>query len=92
MVPIASLTQLPYSLSFGDSVYAKVVASNVKGSSSESAGGNGATIITKPDAPIELSEDILYRTESTLGLTWTPGAQNGGSTVFEYRISYALQG
>ena len=35
-----------------------MIATNVKGSSAESLAGNGAAIITIPDAPISLAEDL----------------------------------
>lgn len=39
-------------------MFAKVIATNVKGDSPESLHGNGADIITVPDSPIDLLEDI----------------------------------
>jgi hypothetical protein len=47
----------PYSLSIGDSVFAKVIASNIKGESDDSINGNNAIILTKPNAPRNLQED-----------------------------------
>jgi hypothetical protein len=32
------------------------------------------------------------RTYSTIGLTWTAGATNGGTPVLDYRINYAVSG
>jgi hypothetical protein len=49
-----------------------------------SAAGNGAVIIMQPDAPISLAEVVASRTVSTLGLTWAPGALDGGSNVLDY--------
>jgi hypothetical protein len=69
-IPLATLTTSPFSLSYGESVYARVVATNIKGDSVESDEGNGAIIITKPDVPENLLEDTQYRTESALGLVW----------------------
>ena len=43
-VPLATLTAAPYSLLFGDSIFAKVVAMNYYGESQESEEGNGAII------------------------------------------------
>lgn len=43
-VPISTLQASPYSLSQSDSVYAKVLATNSKGSSPASNAGNGATL------------------------------------------------
>lgn len=56
-VPLATLTNAPYSLNSGDEVFVTVSAINVKGSSGHSSAGSGAIIITKPDAPINLIED-----------------------------------
>lgn len=67
-IPVSVLITTPYNLDWGDSVYAKVAATNEKGTSSQSSSGNGAKIITYPDAPISLSEDVAVRTYYTLGL------------------------
>ena len=91
-IPLSVLTSAPYSLSLTTSVQAKVAATNVKNTSLLSSAGNGATIITTPDAPISLSENTAQRTASTLGLTWTEGNANGGSAIIDYRINYAEQG
>jgi hypothetical protein len=34
----------------------------------------------------------LKRDPTTLGLTWSAGASNGGASVTEYRVNYAEQG
>jgi hypothetical protein len=83
------LTTSPYSLTQGSSIFVKVTATNAKGTSVESTAGNGATIIETPDAPVSLAEDTLKRDPTTLGLTWSAGSANGGSSVTEYRINYA---
>jgi hypothetical protein len=44
----------PFNLVWGSSVYAKVIAGNVVGSSQASSIGNGAVILTVPDSPINL--------------------------------------
>lgn len=56
-IPQSTLTSAPYSLSLGDDVYARVVATNVIGSSTSSDTGSGANIITVPDAPVSLAEN-----------------------------------
>jgi hypothetical protein len=91
-VPLSTLTSAPYSLSLGNDVNVKVIATNVKGDSPESLQGSGATIIEAPDAPVNLAEDTSLRSPTELGLTWNEGAANGGAAVTEYRISYAEQG
>lgn len=88
-MPLATLTSAPYNLVFGDSVYATVTATNVKGPSVESEAGNGADVITKPDPPINLAEDTQHRTPTVIGLTWEQAPQDGGSVVIDYRISIA---
>jgi hypothetical protein len=56
---------------WGSSVYAKVIAINVYGKSAQSESGNGAVIITNPDAPLEFVENYSLRTATNLGFTWT---------------------
>jgi len=56
-IPVTVLRASPFSLSWGSSVYAKVLASNIYGNSLVSSEGNGAIITTTPDAPINLTED-----------------------------------
>jgi hypothetical protein len=48
-IPVTALRASPFSLAWGTSVYAKIVAKNVYGSSLESSAGNGAVITTTPD-------------------------------------------
>ena len=50
-----------YTLGWGSSVSAKVVAFNSYGDSLGSAVGNGAVIVTVPDAPILLAESVASR-------------------------------
>jgi len=44
-------------LPWGSSIYAKVIAINYYGASVESDAGNGAIILTYPDAPVSVAED-----------------------------------
>lgn len=67
-VPLSTLTAEPFALVFGNSIEAKIFATNIKGDSQESPEGNGATIIRVPDAPINLLEDTSVRTATDLGL------------------------
>jgi hypothetical protein len=91
-IPVTIFRTSPYDLAWGSSIYAKVIATNLYGDSTESSEGNGAVITTTPDAPINLVENTAQRTKSTLGLTWSEGAFNGGATIIDYRISMAIQG
>lgn len=54
-VLIATLREAPYNLAFGVSVYIKVRATNIVGSS-EYLLGNGAILVTIPDAPVSLAD------------------------------------
>jgi hypothetical protein len=63
------------------------VATNSYGDSATSQAGNGAIIITYADAPINLAEVVELRTSTSISFSWTEGAENGGSTVTDYRIS-----
>ena len=91
-IPVNALRAYPFSLSWGTSIYAKVVATNLYGSSLVSNEGNGAIITTTPDSPINLTEDTSLRTKSTLGLSWSQAAFNGGAAIIDYRISIAQVG
>ena len=54
LVPISTLKTTPYSIEWGLSIWATVTAYNLYGPSVESDPGNGAIILTIPDAPINL--------------------------------------
>jgi hypothetical protein len=66
-IPLSTLTAAPYFLINGADVFVKVIATNSKGPA-ESLVGSGALIITKPDTPVSLAENVSERTVSTLGL------------------------
>jgi hypothetical protein len=86
-VPTYIFAQSPINLAWGSSIYAKVVAVNIRGSSDGSEEGNGAVILTNPDAPLSVSNDPSVTTDTVIGLKWLEGAQNGGSPVIDYKIS-----
>ena len=44
---------------------------------------------TTPDPPINLAEDVLLRSKSTLGLTWSNAEYIGSEAIIDYRISMA---
>jgi hypothetical protein len=71
-------------LPWADSVYAKIVAYNIYGESTISDAGNGAIILTEPDAPLALAENIATRGATQIGLTWSKAAEEGGSPVIDY--------
>ena len=78
-VPVSTFRASPFQIAWGGHIYAKVVAVNAYGISAESDVGNGAQIITYPDAPLLLSEDYSQRSATSLRLTWTEGLNTGGS-------------
>lgn len=57
VVPITTLRSAPYDLPWGSSIYAKVKATNIVGTTEYSEAGNGAQIIMEPDAPINLADN-----------------------------------
>lgn len=86
-VPALKLHLAPFGLPWASHVYAKIVASNIYGSSEQSEEGNGAIIYAVPDAPVSLSEVLEERSSSTLGLTWEDGPDPGGLPVIDYRVT-----
>jgi hypothetical protein len=89
-IPISELRASIYYIEWGSSINAKVIATNDYGDSVESAVGNGAVILTNPDAPLSLSEVYAERTATSLGLSWSEGAENGGSPVIDYTVNYEV--
>lgn len=79
----------PYNVLWGDHIWVKVAANNIKGASVESNPGSGAMILTRADKPINLVELYQYRTKSVLSVDWDEGAANGGLPVLDYRFSMA---
>ena len=75
-----------FNLPWGSEVYAKISAVNVYGESELSEEGNGAVIITSPDAPINLELDETKRGATQIGLKWTEALSNGGSPVLDYSL------
>ncbi len=47
---------------------------------------------TTPDAPINLSNNVLQTASGVIGITWNEGSYNGGSTILDYRVSYHIEG
>lgn len=57
-VPITTLRAEPFLYEWGKTAYAKVSATNIKGSSEFSEVGFGGTIEKSPDAPINLVNNV----------------------------------
>ena len=69
-------------------MYAKVLATNHVGSPAFSDIGNGAHLLTLPDAPTDLSNVESITNKDQIGMTWNEGAANGGRPVLDYQVSY----
>lgn len=52
-----------------------------------SVAGNDGIIYTLPDAPVSLTENLDERTYSTLGINWVDGADSGGLTIIDYKVT-----
>jgi hypothetical protein len=85
-IPVGTLRGSYFNLPWGSNVIAKVIAYNIYGDSLASQPGDGAVIVTVPDAPLNLAENVLMRGASQIGLTWTEGAHNGGTSVLDYSL------
>lgn len=87
-IPITSLRSSDvYNLPWGASVWAKVTAYNLYGPSEESPEGNGARILTIPDAPVSLTETVSQRSATSITFSWLAGATTGGDPILDYRIN-----
>jgi len=73
-------------LPWGSDVYAIVSASNVYGTSAFSTPGNGAVILTVPDAPVGFEELKTNKSPTTIGLQWLDGTNDGGRPVLDYTV------
>jgi hypothetical protein len=85
-VLVSTLRAAPFSLTWGASVYAKITATNYLGDSIVSLVGNGAIILTFPDEPINLENNLEVTWGTTIGLTWDEGFENGGTPVLDYTV------
>lgn len=73
-ISIDTLRATPFSHSWGSSIHAKVIAMNMYGDSEFSETGNGAIILTYPDAPTNFQENYSLRTATELAFSWNEGA------------------
>ncbi len=61
-----------------------MAAINASGSTVASAPGNGALIVTNPDASVSLSNSGSSAKDITLN--WRNGPSNGGSAIIDYQV------
>ena len=87
VVPVITLISEPYSLTWADSVYVTITASNLYGTSVYSLPGNGAILYTVPDAPSDLTEDLSLRSNSVLAFSWSTTFV-GGTPIIDYTVTY----
>jgi len=70
-VPISALIIAPFSIPWGSEIFAQVSAQNIVGTSAFGTPGGGAIILTNPDAPLNLYNDVTQTSGSAIGLAWT---------------------
>ena len=87
LVPISRLRANPFNIEWGGSIYVKITAYNLIGSSPESLEGNGAVILATPDPPIDFTNDVGVTSATQIGLRWSEASENGGTPVLDYRLS-----
>jgi hypothetical protein len=87
-VPVSVLRNTPFNITFGSSVWARVSATNIIGSTEFSPAGNGAILLTTPDSPVNLANVPSITTGSRIGLTWSDGAADGGAPILDYLITW----
>lgn len=69
-IPVTTLMNPPFEIPWGSSIWARVQAVNVIGSSSFSSAGNGAILLSVPGAPTDL-ENIPETTNGfQIGISW----------------------
>ena len=90
IIPVWTLVLNPFKLITGQSVFAKIIATNSMGSSIESIVGNGAMISLRyiPDAPLNICRDPLLSTTTQISILWDDGLYDGNSPVLDYRVSF----
>ena len=69
----------------------QVRATNSAGSSSASAAGEGTTNAGAPDAPAAPTVSPVSGIPTSLRITWTAPANNGGATITGYSVRYKKQ-
>ena len=87
-VQISTLRAAPFNYVWGDSIYARISATNIVGTSLFSTDGNGAIFLTNPDAPTSLANNAAITAATQIGLTWSAGAANGGAPVIDFRLTF----
>lgn len=87
-VLVSTLTAAPFNLAWGQSVFARIAASNIKGTSPFSEPGNGDIVATFPDVPTNLKNVPAITSVTQIGLVWLEGTTFYGLPVIDYTLSY----
>lgn len=87
-VIVFGLTDTSYTitgLTLGTTYEFTVESQNLRGYSPTS---DSITILhaIQPDPPINLIENLVHRSYTTLGISWSDGVSDGGSDVLDYRV------
>lgn len=53
--------------------------------------GSGGFFLSQPDAPTNFAEDVANSNMYQTALVWADGAQDGGSPILDYRITYSTE-
>jgi hypothetical protein len=85
-IPIAVLRASPYNFAWGSSIYARLSASNIYGTSIMSEEDNGAIILTVPDIPINLANVVELTLANQIGVSWEEAVNNGGTPVIDFTL------
>lgn len=87
-IPASAINGSPYLKAWGSSIWAKVSATNLYGTSDHSTLGNGAVIVTVPDSPRNVANNPAVTSTNKIGIVFDAGFSDGGLPVLDYRISW----
>jgi hypothetical protein len=86
--PIFTLQAASFNLAQGAGIYARVIDTNVFGSSIASPSFNGAVILNNPDPPSQLANNLAITSAPVIALTWVAPIVVGGMVMIDYRVSW----
>lgn len=83
----------PFELTWGSSVFVKVSAQNIRGSSAFSAPSNGAIILTYPNAPaLQVVPELTAGEQISLSWNKVVWPVDGGTPVQTYTVLVSTTG
>lgn len=85
---LSLLYDSPYSLVLANKIEAKIIAHNAYGPSAESDVGGTALIVFVPSQPLSLANNSTITMGTSIGITWTPSSQVGGTPILDYEVWY----